>query len=49
MATTDLAVDSWDVEVGDTPQEAVRAALRALGEPKAGTMAEGVDAERESS
>ncbi len=42
MATADLAEDSRDVGVGDTPQEAVRAALRALGEPYANEMAEGV-------
>ena len=42
MATADLAEDSRDVGVGDTPQEAVRAALRSLGEPYAGEMAEGV-------
>ena len=33
MATTDLGEDSQDVGVGDTPQEAVPAALRGLGEP----------------
>jgi hypothetical protein len=42
MATADLAEDSRDVGVGDTPQEAVRAALRSLGEPCASEMAEGV-------
>ena len=46
MATADLAEDSRDVGVGDTPQEAVRAALKALGEPYASEMAEGVDSER---
>ena len=33
MATTDLAEDSRDVGLGSTGQEAVRAALKALGEP----------------
>jgi len=33
MATADLGEDSRDIGVGDTPQEAVRAALRSLGEP----------------
>ena len=42
MATADLGEDSRDVGVGDTPQEAVRAALRWLGEPYASEMAEGV-------
>ena len=42
MATADLAEDSWDVGVGDTPQEAVRAALRVLGKPYASEMAAGV-------
>jgi hypothetical protein len=42
MATADLAEDSRDVGVGDTPQETVRAALRSLGEPYASEMAEGV-------
>ena len=46
MATADLAEDSLDVGVGDTPQEAVKAALRALGEPYATEMAEGVNSER---
>jgi len=41
MATADLAEDSRDVGGGDTPQEAVRAALRSLGEPYASEMAEG--------
>jgi hypothetical protein len=43
MTTSDLGEDSRDVGVGDTPQEAVRAALRSLGEPSATEMAEGVD------
>jgi len=43
MATADLAEDSRDVGVGDTPQEAVRTALRALGEPYASEMAAGVE------
>jgi hypothetical protein len=30
MAAADLAEDSRDIGVGDTPREAVRAALRAL-------------------
>ena len=42
MATADLAEDSRDIGVGDTPQEAVRAALAALGEPSASEMADGV-------
>ncbi len=42
MATADLAEDSRDVGVGDTPQEAVRAALRSLGESYASEMADGV-------
>ena len=41
MATADLGEDSRDIGVGDTPQEAVRAALKALGEPYASEMAEG--------
>jgi len=41
LATADLAEDSRDVGVGDTPQEAVRAALRSLDEPYASEMAEG--------
>ena len=40
MSTADLAEDSRDVGTGDTPQEAVRAALRSLGEPYASKMAE---------
>lgn len=43
MATADLGEDSRDVGVGETPQEAVRAALEALGEPYASEMAVGVD------
>ena len=46
MATADLAEDSLDVGVGDSPQGAVRAALKALGEPYATEMAEGVNSER---
>ena len=42
MATADLAEDSRDVGVEDTPQEAVRAALRSLGEPYASEMADEV-------
>ena len=42
MATADLAEDSRDVGVGGTPQEAVRAALRSLGEPHASEMAAGL-------
>jgi len=42
LATADLAEDSRDVGVGDTPAEAVRAALKALGEPYASEMAAGV-------
>jgi len=41
MATADLSEGSRDIGIGDTPQEAVRAALRALGEPYAGEMAAG--------
>jgi hypothetical protein len=48
MATADLAEDSRD-GVGDTPREAVRAALRALGEPYASDMAADVDVGSESS
>jgi hypothetical protein len=43
MATADLAEGPRDVGVGDTPQEAVRATLRGLGERYAGEMAEGVE------
>jgi hypothetical protein len=42
MATADLAEESLDVGIGDTPQEAVRAALRSLGEPYASEMPAGV-------
>jgi hypothetical protein len=35
----DLAEDSRDIGIGDTPQEAVRAALAELGEPYATEMA----------
>lgn len=42
MATADLAEDSRDVGTGDTLPEAVRAALRSLGEPYASEMAVGV-------
>jgi hypothetical protein len=38
MATADLGEDSRDVGVGDTPKEAVREALRSLGEPYAREM-----------
>ena len=43
MATAELAEDSRDVGVGDTPQEAVRAAPRGLGEPYANEMLAGVE------
>jgi hypothetical protein len=43
MATADLGEDSRGVGVGDTPQEAVRAALHSLGELYASQMAEGVN------
>jgi hypothetical protein len=46
MATADLGEDSRDVGVGDTPQEAVKEALRSLGEPYAREMAEGVEDQR---
>jgi hypothetical protein len=46
MATVNLREDSRDVGVGDTPQEAVRAALRSLGEPCASEMAAGVGKEQ---
>ena len=42
MATADLGEDSRDVGMGDTPQEAVRAALRSLGKPCASEMAAGM-------
>ena len=45
MATADLAEGSRDVGVGDTPQEALRSALRSLGEPYVSEMAAGVDDE----
>ena len=48
MATADLAEDSRDVGVGDTPHEAVRAALRALGVPYASEMAAGVEVDEEA-
>ena len=43
MATTDLGEDSRDVGVGETAQEAARAALRSLGEPHATEMAATVE------
>jgi hypothetical protein len=43
MATADLGEDSRDVGVGDTPQEAIRAALWVLGEPYASEMAESAE------
>ena len=42
MTTADPAEDSKDVGVGDTPQEAVSAALKTLDGPYAIEMAEGV-------
>jgi hypothetical protein len=45
MATADLAEDSRDIGVGDTSQQAVRAALGAPGEPYASEMAGGVGVE----
>ena len=42
-ATADLAEDSRDVAVADAPDEAVGALLRALGEPYASEMADGVE------
>jgi hypothetical protein len=45
MAAVDLAEDSRDIGVGDTPRDAVRAALAALGEPYASEMAGGVEVE----
>ena len=45
MATADLGEDSRDVGVWDTPQEAVRAALGALGEPYASEMAQHAEGE----
>jgi hypothetical protein len=44
MAAADLGEDSRDIGVGDTPREAVRAALEVLGEPYASEMADGVEA-----
>ena len=38
MATADLGEDSRNVGVGETQQEAVRAALRSLGEPYASEL-----------
>jgi len=49
MATADLGENSRDVGVGDTAEEAVRAALQALGEPYASEMAAGVEDEDVSS
>lgn len=46
MATADLAEDSRDVGVGDTAQEAVGAALEALGEPYASELAGSVRTDR---
>ena len=46
MATTDLAEDSRDVGKGETPQEAVKAALRSLGETYASEMAAEVRADQ---
>jgi hypothetical protein len=43
LATADLAEDRPDVGSGDTPRQAIRNALRVLGEPYATEMAEGVD------
>jgi hypothetical protein len=48
MATADLAEDSRDVGVGDTPQEAVKAALRALGDSYTSEMGGSVGSEREA-
>ena len=42
MATADLGEDSRDVGVGDTPPEAVVAALLSFGERYASEMAAGV-------
>jgi hypothetical protein len=41
LATADLAEDRPDVGSGDTPREAVRNALRVLGEPYSSEMAAG--------
>ena len=48
MATADLGEDSRDVGIGDTPQEAVREALRSLGGPHATELADsmGSDGQR---
>jgi hypothetical protein len=46
MATADLGEDSRDVGVGDAPQEAVKEALRSLGEPYASEMAESLSGDR---
>lgn len=40
MVTADLGEDSRGVGAGDTPQEAVKEALRSLGEPYASEMAD---------
>ena len=48
MATADMAEDSRDGGVGDSAQEAVRAALNALGEPYASEIAAGAGLERDS-
>lgn len=42
MASADLAEVARDIGVGDTPRDAVRAALAPLGEPYASEMADGV-------
>jgi hypothetical protein len=47
MATADLRKGSRDLGLGDTPQAAVREALRALGEPYASEMAAGARSHRE--
>jgi hypothetical protein len=48
LATVDLAEGTRDIGTGDTPRQAVRAALMALGEPYASEMAAGVaDVHRE--
>ena len=49
MATADLAEGTRDVGVGGTPREAVRVALRSLGEPYASEMAAGVKDEQRCS
>ena len=43
LATADFPEDRPDVGSGDTPREAVRSVLRALGEPYATEMAQGVE------